>query len=474
MSSQHAIHITSQGKPISSAAQSLEQTSRSSAKANEESDLLKSIRGALRGSGTEPVSAVHSSTFTHGWSETEITWDAHTVIMSSGGVMQKKWNFEEEGQPIQWACVGVYWLTSPMDSQLSAHSAARYTSDRDRRHGDDPSKKSTFGLFTLAQRERERGMERGMRCPAVFVFLRSIGKIFLLNGLEYTFSLPFIVRKAWPLYPHGVMIQRVLDPTEVEEADITGDTTLPTIFSVTSPFSEAASVGLTKGILGGCDTIADTLKDELENSTKPLKSVSATEIIVWVSHRGPEAADDVLVTVDVEKQQLSIWRYVYIKPKDTPLPLGRSKTHKRTLSRKRASMTTGILPGSRRASGIIPSQFTELSSLSPDTDDSEPPTQKDFPEMPPFSSLPGRPPALSTTTTMASLVTGTSSQLPATGSGPGRRDSLTRNDLSVTMDRMVLGGRMDAEAALTPVEHGRMKAAYWMEKLHTLDISRNE
>lgn len=137
-------------------------------------------------------------------------------------------------------------------------------------------------------------------------------------------------------------------------------------------------------------------------------------------------------------------------------------------------MTTGILPGSRRASGIIPSQFTELSSLSPDTDDSEPPTQKDFPEMPPFSSLPGRPPALSTTTTMASLVTGTSSQLPATGSGPGRRDSLTRNDLSVTMDRMVLGGRMDAEAALTPVEHGRMKAAYWMEKLHTLDISRNE
>ena len=468
MALQHAIHITSQGKLISSAAQSLELASRSSTKADDESDLLKSIRGALRGSGTEPVSAVHSSTFTHGWTETEITWDAHTVIMSSGGVMQKRWNFEEEGQPIQWACVGVYWLTSPMDSKLSAYSAARYTSDRDR---DDPSKESTFGLFTLAQRERERGTERGMRCPAVFVFLRSIGKIFLLNGLEYTFSLPFIVRKAWALYPHGVMIQRVLDPTEVEEASNTGDTTLPTIFSVTSPFSEAASVGLTKGILGGCDTIPDTLKDEEENFTKPLKSVLATETIVWVSHRSPGATDDVLVTIDVEKRQLSIWRYVYIKPKDTPLPLGRSKIHKRTLLRKGASLSTGVLPGSRRASGIIPSQISQLSPLSPSTDSNDHPTQKNLPEMPPFSSLLGGPPALSTTPTMASLVPGTSS---TEESGPGRRDSLTRNDLSVTMDRMVLGGRMDAEAALTPVEHGRMKAAYWMEKLHTLDIPRNE
>ena len=474
MASQHAIHITSQSKLVSSAVQLLEQASRFSTDADDESDLLKSIRGALRGSGTEPVSTVHSSTLSQGWAETEITWNAHTLIMSSGGVMQKRWNFEEEGQPIQWACVGVYWLTSLTDSKLSAHSAARCTSDRDHRPGDDPSKKSTFGLFTLAQRERERGLERGVRCPAVFVFLRSIGKIFLLNGLEYTFSLPFIVRKAWALYPHGVMIQRVLDPIEVEEADNTGDTTLPTIFSVTSPFSEAASVGLTKGILGGYDTIPDTLKDEEENLTKPLKSVPATEIIVWVSNPNPETVDDVLVTVDVEKQQLSIWRYVYIKPKDTPLPLGRSKIHKRTLSRKRASLSTGILSDSRRPSGIIPSQFSQHSPLSPDTDVSNHPTHKNLPEMPPFSSLPGWPPALSTTTTMASLVAGTSSQMSAGGNDPGHRDSLTRNDLSVTMDRMVLGGRMDAEAALTPVEHGRMKAAYWMEKLHTLDISRNE
>jgi anaphase-promoting complex subunit 1 len=335
MSSPRAIRVTLQGPPVSSAAQLLARNSRSSSHHERDSELLKSIRAALRGSGTESVSTVHSSTFVHGWTKIEITWNAHTVVLS-GGVMQKQWNLDGEGQPIQWACVGLYQLTTPVDSR-SSHSAARYTSDNDGTSSSDDSHKSTFGLFTLAQREQEREIERAALCPAVFVFLRSIGKIFLLNGIEYTFSLPFIVRKAWALYPHGVMIQRVLDPTEVEEAELSGDTTLPTIFSVTSPFSEAASVGLTAGILGGSGLVPDTLKDEDENTTRPLKSVPATETILWVSHRGPEASDDVLVTVDVEKHQLTIWRYVYIKPKDTPLPLGRSKAHKRNLSRKRAS-----------------------------------------------------------------------------------------------------------------------------------------
>jgi anaphase-promoting complex subunit 1 len=227
---------------------------------------------------------------------------------------------------------------------------------------------------------------------------------------------------------------------------------------------------LTAGILGGFDVTPDTLKDEAENSTKPLKSVPATETVVWVSYRGPEANDDVLVTVDADKHQLSIWRYVYIKPKDTPLPLGRSKMHKRSLSRKRASMSAG----NRRQSMATEffDQKERLSPLSPGIREVGKSPTPEFPGAPPFSALPGKPPALSTTTTMASLVTGSSSQWSAYDNG--RRDSLSRNDLSVTMDRMVLGGRLEVDAALAPVEHGRMKAAYWMEKLHSQEISEAE
>ena len=96
----------------------------------------------------------------------------------------------------------------------SGHSRERERDNRTR---------TTFGPFERAEQERRREIEPESRVRATFVFLRSVGWIYLLNGIEYTFSLPFIVRRAWPLYPHGVIIQRVLAPTEVEEAELTGD-----------------------------------------------------------------------------------------------------------------------------------------------------------------------------------------------------------------------------------------------------------
>jgi anaphase-promoting complex subunit 1 len=36
---------------------------------------------------------------------------------------------------------------------------------------------------------------------------------------------------------------------------------------------------------------------------------------------------------------------------------------------------------------------------------------------------------------------------------------------------MVLGGKSDTDGALTPIEHGRMKASYWMEKIHSQELS---
>jgi anaphase-promoting complex subunit 1 len=39
------------------------------------------------------------------------------------------------------------------------------------------------------------------------------------------------------------------------------------------------------------------------------------------------------------------------------------------------------------------------------------------------------------------------------------------------MDRMVLGGRIDADTTLAPIEHGRMRAAYWMERLYSQEIA---
>jgi anaphase-promoting complex subunit 1 len=99
-----------------------------------------------------------------------------------------------------------------------------------------------------------------------------------------------------------------------------------------------------------------------------------------------------------------------------------------------------------------------------------------LPKVPSLSSLPGMAPALSSTTTMVSLVSGGTSSQSRTLAGPvkGRRNSLSRNDLSMTLDRMALGGRFESDITLTPIEHGRMKAAYWMEKLVTHSIGKEE
>jgi anaphase-promoting complex subunit 1 len=125
----------------------------------------------------------------------------------------------------------------------------------------------------------------------------------------------------------------------------------------------------------------------------------------------------------------------------------------------------------RRTSTMF-SDLDRLHPRSPKATNSLPDVPILSPDMPPLSALPGMAPALSTTTTMASIGSGTSSQW----SGPTRqrRNSLTRNDLSITMDRMALGGKSDADGALAPIEHGRMKASYWMERIHSQELSSVE
>ncbi|KAG2152809.1 hypothetical protein DEU56DRAFT_977198 [Suillus clintonianus] len=403
--------------------------------ASEESDLLRSIRAAIRSSRTNTVTTTFSPLFTGGsesWIDQELSWNDYCVVLSEGGVIKRKWDLTQENQIIQHACVGK--LLQPTGcSSRQAHGSAHYT-----RSNETPGATNIFGPFASLRDETRAVGDADEEITGVFVFLRSIGKVFLQNGMDYTFSLPFLVHKAWPLHPHGVLIQRILDPAEVDEARATGDELLPTIFTITSAFSEPEAVGITSGILGGCGNEPVALVDEEENCSKPLVTVSASEEVVWVSPGVPNSTGEFLVTFDADKGGLSIWRYAYIKPKDAPVPLTRAI--RRSTSRKSMSA-----PGNRRQSSI--SDLLELDRRLPSQDME---FDGDFP--PPFPSM------------SASTATSITAQPPI----PGRkRDSLTRLDLSLTMDRMALGGQKDAEVLITPVEHGRMKASYWAQQLTT-------
>lgn len=294
---------------------------------SEGSDLLRSIRAALNGAA-HGVTSTYAPSFAPGsdsWVEQELSWNNRCAVLSHGGVIRRKWDFTEEQQTIQYACLGRFIHST--DTTGRVHGSAHYTSSKEEYTHTGTAGELLFGPFKAVREEKLKSEHSQQVVSAVFVFLRSFGKVFLSNGLDYTFALPFLVRKAWPLYPHGVLIQRFLEPVEVEEARFTGDALLPTIFSITNPFAEPAAIGVSAGIEGGYGNVPASLSDEAEHCSKPLAAVSAAEEVVWVSSRKVPADNDVLITFDSDKKELTIWRYVYIKPKDVPAPVehGRMK-----------------------------------------------------------------------------------------------------------------------------------------------------
>lgn len=421
---------------------------------NQESDLLKTIRSTLQGSRGSPdstITSVISPSYQNNAEEEELCWDTFSVVYSAGGVVLKRWNFESEGQPVQWACIG--WFEQPNSIPSSARSG-NYTIDGDDDLDaalPDPNQRPTFGPFTRQSREpSKRSEDHGSRSRAVFVLLRSIGRVIFLNGLEYSFHVPFVVRRAWALYPHGLMLQRPLDPSEVEEARESGEELLPTLFTMINPFAEASVVGLTT-------SIKDGLPVALHDSEKTASSVAAQEEVLWVSSRGPDPTDQLLATVDKGSKTMTVWRYTFVHATSYAPPI--APIASRNTTKHRQSLSGPMSP--RRA------------SLNP----SMPP--HDASEAPPLASLPGLPPALNTAMRMAALVPGAVPDATWAGSNAPKapRASLgatSRQELLVNLDKPASASRSDPMSHIDPVEQARMRPAYWVEKLYSTDLSTEE
>src|SRR6266404_292585 len=437
---------------------------------DEESVLLRSIRSALRGSNIDPN--LQHTAFYYVPSDIEpeegaeeLLWDEERVVLCTGGVIQKQWSFTHEGQPVQWACAG--WLQQP-GAVIASRSSGHYTNESNsgyfRECDRDSHTRNTFGPFDRAEQERRREVEPESQVRAIFVFLRSVGWIYLSNGIEYTFSLPFIVRKAWPLYPHGVIIQRVLPPTEMEEAELTGDEALPTVFSLISPLAEATVVDHAANIVGGFHSVPLSLvHNDRYDSGHISEPLSTGEAIIWVSCQGHGEDSDLLVTVHPERRQLTVWRYAYVKLGDIPF----SQAHSR-FRKKRASMASGA-PDNQRQTAANNKEFGWRPQPPPENHPLESPpdpyTRRHRP-VPSLSSMP----SLSTTTALG---------------GPSRtqlllldeqRSTHERDRLGFDISRMVLGGRarMEGGVALGPTDYTRMRSTHWITRLYTMDLTENE
>ncbi|KIY65028.1 hypothetical protein CYLTODRAFT_380020 [Cylindrobasidium torrendii FP15055 ss-10] len=389
-----------------------------------ESSLLKEIREALRGapSMSDPRAA-ENQIREYREADVALIWNDTRVVQTVGGVIRRQWDFSLEKQKVEYACTGLLQHIVP-EVQLGGHDytfpATSVPSTED--------KKSTFGPF--AQSSQPSGYSETVVLErTVFIFLRRIGMAFMDNGIQHTFSVPFVVRAAFPVAPFGVLLQRSLDPHEYLDAD-ENDPVLPTIFTLSHPLAEISPLGVTGGIHGE----PPQLIDEEKLCKSPLPTIPFDEWVVWTSFTEPM---QLMVTVQQDGTHYNVWQYQHIEPISAPQPLPRERIRERARKRQ---------------------------SLAP----------RDFPlpaEAAPISLLPDMPPALTGTASLQSLMTQPPQlQLPSLNdtdaASPGSPRRNRGNSLSDSLDRM----KMDDDISYLPVENGRMKTSFWAHKLYTAEI----
>lgn len=246
-------------------------------RSNNESELLKSIKQAIGGSQSRFVGhsqlypSVGYPTASAEGLEEELMWNHSTVVLTVGSVIKRKWTFEHENQEIRWVCKGFFELPGGVADGPAGLFAAE-SNDAD---PSSSASSSTFSRFAQSARARQRAVEPPHRVPAIYIFLRNLGKIYLETGTDYTFHIPFLVRRVWPLRPHGVLIQRQLDDYEMRDAARAGIPPLPTLFSLHDPFAEPKVIGVAAkihGALGSPFGIATTITQPDPNNLPDTKT----------------------------------------------------------------------------------------------------------------------------------------------------------------------------------------------------------
>lgn len=465
--------------PVCAGAAYLAQAQTNERASEPESDLLKSIRKALSSTTPIPHEAGHRTVSSGIDGDEELFWQDRTVIWSIGDVQKRKWVFDSEAKDqVLWAC----WANFPGDKfsptsaaitsrllniALSAKRQAASTSTTDEDYI------ATFGRYSairpLTSREAAKTKAYAMSKPTpatvrcICIFLTSFVMMYTREGgVEYTANLPFHVRRVWELATGGVLIERSVaeDETEVDM--------LPTLFTLNGPYDEVNIAGFAHKITGGYSQSHGMQPDHRETSkvkmtdveiireppdqgplSPSVKTFSKSERIIYSSSEYNTVCNRILVSHDPVNHVVRIWRYV--QEKSDPL----SRAAARRLSQSRnipLSDSLKTIPDVGPVGASTPTQETIAASLQLAKDTVNPGARKvsGIADIPPNSPL-GR------------------ARIPS----HARVTSNSRNELSITMDRMVLtGGSEEVRDHLGPrlVDDGRLQAEFWLSCIAEFDI----
>lgn len=251
---------------------------------------LRQITTSQRGSSID----THISIAANG-AEEELAWSRTRVAVSVGGTVVRQWDLGEEDEEVQFACHGhleyILHASPPTNAasdaaNVTAHGSAESISALDAR---------TFGPFSrMARLDAARSSLRtstsseSVNVRALFVFLRTTARIFLDNGIDYVVNLPFIVKRAWPMFPRGVIIERAASFRHPDG---------PRLFALTDALGEILPVGK-----------ADTLSRNALPGHRDLNTMlPPQERILDIIAREPPLPCPIAVTIH-GRSRITFWR----------------------------------------------------------------------------------------------------------------------------------------------------------------------
>lgn len=432
----------------------------------------------------------------HATGTEELSWTAQKVIWRIGGSIHRSFTFPEQNQSIVQALF--CWFQVPQESSEGSTSNLN-----------DTSSGETFGPFqrtpppawTDDPLPLPTNPTRSLPAPkmrlerSLVIFLLDIAFVFPLEreGGSYPLQLPFHLRRAWAMEV-GILLERAAEGEE----RIGKEAGMPTLYSLLESTDEIKVVSFSSRLEGLFEGMEGERKARARAATSPIQDLG--ERIVLVSDRR-DGSEPVVVTVNRERGKVAVWSYARVQVD--------VEGSGEAVDEGDPERMEGVVQANEKGKGRAMDQSGEISIaiINPSTSSKRKRTSFVYGNVSTTldrsqrrtsasglgsTSLPHAVGALNNEESdllevlgpsMGSAMKRTPSIINAM-SAAERRGSVTRNELSITLDRMALSGgagpavigaaagEMDREATLfdVEVEESRMVSDVMVEKIWEIDL----
>lgn len=430
----------------------------------------------------------------------ELSWSGNTVRWSRSGAIWKTFSYAQQHQDVTQALFAYFEQTddsSDCQQPTASTSATRlhqleqpatfgmYRPEPPPAWSDDP-----LPLPTHPTSQRPVAPARFERC--LVVLLADLGFVYPPSGGSIPFQLPFRVHRAWTI-KRGILLERAREGRELSED--TAAAASPTLYSLFDPSDEIKMVSSTSTL---SSLLSEATPAFSAGFQQPIQDHGERLIHASDGHAGPEP---IVVTANSTFGRISVWSYARVSPEVSRSTAGMDRqSPSKAKGKAKASTTIDLSPsmsrmdrtmsanGKRKRTSLHgPSSYAASNG---DRDRSQRRVSLNNGTASVSFSLGDSADEVHLLEALEEKMGGGASSMKraasamSTGlSNSDRRTSVTRNELSITMDRMALGhghgstqgipGDIDREATVPQSEGDRKQkeSDLLMARVWEMDLS---